>query len=619
MMPTAATTPHTALRRRRASALAVLAMLAAAHAGVAAAQTITAETWDGSRWSPLPGMTDLPSGSDVTISLPAFAVVRVTADDPAATDVGVISVSAPPGVFPEVIVADAATPNVRAPANSAPAFRTVAGLIAPASVVALSAETLTGFGIEAREVVRVSLTGDLDAPIVHWGEPSLTGARTIRSIDIGGSITDRAPVVARDGRVGSVTVVGDVRSTLAAQHGGFGQVLIGGDFAPTPNGPNADLHAFSGETQYFAIERLDVDGTIGTTDRPAQITTGGPVLRIEADELHADINTMLDPSDPGFIGGIETRSGGFSGSLYARTLTSFGFNPDATCAIEINGDLDAFVFLENGTRNERADGPEIDIAGSVGPNAVLSIATMIRSETGLPAAQIRIGDADGVKGQVIVGNELPQSFEGDNTIVIGGDNPLVVTPATRFYTETADRIGGGAVGIAPFNFHTVESFPRHNETVELDEGERLVNAVLRLYGPVFSPSGQDAFIVEHLAPGASVWADRSDEFTAIIATEEAAATRRVDLTAEPGAHYEPGQWRIRPAEDRVRCAFVRDLPLARFSSEYDDNTYRFTVTGGCTGLPRTPGRRIDTGDDTRDTRAADIDGSISTDNDNGCP
>ncbi|MEL6797952.1 MAG: hypothetical protein AAFO89_14170, partial [Planctomycetota bacterium] len=57
-----------------------------------------------------------------------------------------------------------------------------------------------------------------------------------------------------------------------------------------------------------------------------------------------------------------------------------------------------------------------------------------------------------------------------------------------------------------------------------------------------------------------------------------------------GASFEPGQWRMRPVDDTLRCAFTIGLPSIGFESEYSDDTYRFNVrldcddTGGRSGL-----------------------------------
>ena len=617
------------LRSARVATLLAFGILAGAPLGLASAQTIYAEYRSGSTWKPLPGFPNralgqqgLPSGSDVTIELTGFQTIRVFADQPDLTDVGTITVTAPAGIIPNVQVTALAIPNFTSAAPKGPkAFRRVGAVIAPASVVMLHADTITGSGVEARQILRVDLTGDLDAPLIHWGEPSGSTSRGVAAINIDGSTTERAPIVAVNGSITRLAITGDANGSIGAQNGGINTLFVGGDLG-SPSATTS-VYAWSGPV-YYAIADLEVGGTIGTPDRPVEIATGGPVRMIEADAIHAHIDTTLDPNDLGFFGGMTTRNGDFTGSLIARTLTSFGRDPGATCALKINGDFDAFVYFENGTRNERPDAPEIDIAGAIKPGAVLSLATLIFSDPSLPGAQVSVGADNGLGGQIIAGNEVAISFADPNSIVIGTQNKLVVTPGTRFYEKTADELGGGAIGIAPFNFHQRECFPRHNETVNLAEGERLEAAVIRLYGPAYSALAQPAFVIEHRATPTAQWTDRSDDFIVTLAENEADASRRIDVTGYAGAFFGPGEWRLRPQDDSIRCAFVRGTPTIRFDSEYDDDTYRFVVTGGCQPGQLSGPDPVQTPTASRTpsgggfpTRAEDIDGSISPDND--CP
>jgi hypothetical protein len=583
--------------------IAVVApVLAAFCAGPALAQTIIVERLVGSVWQPLAGVTGKPSGSNLAIALTASDTVRIYADNPALTDIGLVTVTCPDTASPTILIARSApsSPTTAAPLGTS-AARSIRGLSAAGRArVQINAGALGRDGVEAFEVVRLDLAGDLDGPVIHWGSAQDGPARGIAAIVVGGSITQSAPIVAVNGRIAIVDVAGDVRATLAAQNGGFGTIDIAGSLgaADTP----ADLFGWSGAAAH-GLSFLLVGGDIGHPSARGSIQTGGAVVRIEADAVHAHIDTLLDASDPadlGFLGGLICRTGALTGSLAARTLTSFGGWSEAPCRLAVAGDLEATVILENGLRNENPTGPEIEIRGALAPDALISAGSFITSNPAMPGPQLRI--AGPLRGQVIAGTDIAASFADPASIQLGLNAPFMVTPDTKHYATLFGDLGGGAVGVAPFNFHPLECFPQHNETIQLAQGERLEGAVVRLYGPAFA--ADPTMVVEHRADPAAAWTDRSADFAVLLADEQPDADREVAVRGIAGAHFEPGEWRLRPADESIRCAFTRGTPAVVFDSEYDDNTYRFIVAGGC--QPRTGGgARIDGDDRFNDLRDED--------------
>ncbi len=569
---------------RRLACCAAPLLLAAA--GQAHAQSIFVEQYTAGAWRALPGFdapgggSGLPSGSDIALELAGSAVVRISTDDPASTDIGLVSVRVLGTGTPTVLIASGGGPGVNeASPIGAPGARSIAGVIAPDAAMQIHAGSVSGPGIEARHLVRLDLSGDLDGRVIHWGQPGSTQPG-IGGIDIGGSVTANAGIVAVHGRVDRVDVHGDLLGDLAAQNGGFGPISIEGNIGNADRGPS--VYAWSG-AEALAIETLVVGGAIGTPGTPARVITGGPVFRIEADEIHADIDTQLTDSDFGFVGGVIARAGDLTGSLVIRSLSGFAGNADAPCVISAAGDLDGIIIVENVVRNENPSGPEIDIGGSVTAGSVISVNGMVNLQPGLPGSQIRVGTAGGLQGQIIVHDRDVAPFDADDSIVVGSG--FAVSPQTTSYLTLFEELGGGSVGIAPFNFHPIECFPQHNETITIAPGSALTGAVIRLYGPAFGEA--PAFVIEHRADPISSWTDRSGDFTVLAADTEGASTREIRVEAIGTAAFDAGEWRLRPVDNTLRCAFTVGLPSIGFDSEYADDTYRFTVVSDCPGGGRT--------------------------------
>ncbi|MEM9661341.1 MAG: hypothetical protein AAF937_03420 [Planctomycetota bacterium] len=583
------------LRRRAVRSAARPAEMCAAlflltTSGQALGQSIFVEQFQNGAWRSAPGFgpaggSGVPSGSNITLDLAGSETIRIFADNPAATDIGVITVNAPAGATPTVLVAANAGPGVSeaAPIGSS-AARSIEGIIVPrGATVQVHAGTITGVGIEAGRVARLDLTGDLDGPVIHWGRSGDTQPG-VAMINVDGSITPNGSVVAVNGQIDAIDVDGDVLGDVAAQNGGIVSFDVAGSIGNETNAPT--IYAWSGD-EVHAIRTLLVGGSIGTASNPARILASGPIVRIETDAFHAHFDALLNPADRGFLGGLIVREGDVTGSVLVEELTSFGGWSEAPCVISVPGDLDATIVMNRYVRNENPFGAEIDIAGGMSADSLISVGGMTNQAPALAGAEIRIGAPQGLAGQIIIANSEDDPFDLSDTIRLAGDG-LAVTPNAKYPPQLFAELGGGSVGIAPFNFHSFESFPQHNETIDLEPGSSLVGAVVRLYGPTFGIAPE--FVVEHLADGASSWTDRSADFMVIAASAESEATREVRIEALGSASFEPGQWRMRPVDDTLRCAFTIGLPSIGFESEYADDTYRFNVrldcddTGGRTGL-----------------------------------
>ncbi|GAB5497486.1 MAG: hypothetical protein Phyf2KO_25660 [Phycisphaerales bacterium] len=587
----------------------ILLALAAAPLALTAnsnAQGIYAEFYSSSNpgdgWAALPGFPNqnsgeagLPSGSDLTIELASSRIIRVFTDDPANTDIGVITLNAEPGLAPTLIVADTLSHTI---STASPlgqiACRTLAGIRANEQTkVQINAHSISGPGIDTYRVVRLDLTGNLDAPIVQWGDLTTT-APNVGPIVIAGDVTPKGSVAAYRGNIGAVTVQGDLNGIISARAGTIDSVEVAGSIGS--QGRPA-IHAVA-SLGSFAIDRVVAGNNIGKPDSLADIITSGSVRAIEANEIHANIDLENDPAAPGFIALLETRTGDFSGSFRARSLSSFGGWSEAPCSVSIAGDVRGDIVFTNVVRNENSDGPEIDIAGTIDQDASLVIGGLPTTDTGLPAAQIIVRSEKSLEGLIIVGNGFPGVFPNPASIQVGTQSPVVVTESNKHYTMPFAEFGGGAVAIAPFNFHQTESFPNHNETVTLDGDELLTAVAPRFFGPVFSTGGAQQMIVEHLAEGAQVWEDRSGEFFVEAPTENASGSRTIVVRAIAPASFNAGQWRLRPVDGALKSARAINTPDVAFDSEYADDTYRFNVAGGADcpqplGIARSTNTEID--------------------------
>lgn len=573
---------------------AARALVLAAAFGVspqALAQGIYVESFSQSAgWSALPGFPSkalgqpgLPSGSDILITIPDSASVRVYADNPETTDIGVVTLRTGANQLPTLIVGKAQLPQTTATsAISGLGCRNLEGVHANERTRAqIHARSITGPGVEVHQLVRLDLAGDLAAPVIHWGDRA-TPAPTLGAIDIKGSVTPAGSVGAYAGAIGPVVVGGDLNGHITARQGAIASIDVAGNIGSAGR-PAIWATAPAGS---FAIDRVVAGGSIGRPGAPADIVTGGSVRVIEADAFHANIDLEANAAIPGFLAGVTARTGGYEGSLRARSLTSFGGWSLAPCLVSIAGDLAGEIVFTNVIRNERAGGPEIDIAGRVSEGSTIVVGAMPVTNASMPAGEIRVRTEQGLAGQIIVGKGAPTDFPEPSVVRIGSASPESVTSATKFYDTLFSEFGGGAVGVAPFNFHPQESAPKHNAVVTLAGDELLVAAAVRLYGPAFTDLGAE-MLVEHLAPGAVAWADRSAEFETLAETDEQ-GSRTILVRAIAPASFGAGQWRLRPVAGTMLSARAIGTPEVRFDSEYDDDTYRFTVEGG-SSCPQRPG------------------------------
>lgn len=178
---------------------------------------------------------------------------------------------------------------------------------------------------------------------------------------------------------------------------------------------------------------------------------------------------------------------------------------------------------------------------------------------------------DGLEGQVIVNS-------GDTSALWSGDVVVGSTTLASNYTTLSSELGGGQVGVAPFNFHQRTTAPLSGNDEDKDcdpyqgevvtaayvpgsqgqpgKNEVIDSVLIRHYGPVYAVGSEDHFIIEFksdLLP--SSWVDRSSLFeidTTVTATTALGAHRDVKIMktdSNKTGFTAAGKWRIRPNDE----------------------------------------------------------------------
>lgn len=235
---------------------------------------------------------------------------------------------------------------------------------------------------------------------------------------------------------------------------------------------------------------------------------------------------------------------------------------------------------------------ELDIIDSIGiKNPTTEVFSLYRIGDSLLSNAIISLPADGLTTQIII-NDKDVSGDWLGDIIIG-----TATLAPN-YTQLSSELGGGQVGVAPFNFHQRTTAPLsgndedkdcdpHQSEVKMaayDSGEgknEVISARIRHYGPVYADGTGPHFRVEFksdLLP--SSWVDRTSLFeinTSYTGTSALTADRDVVIkgTAFNGNGFTAaGKWRIRPIDTdptdpddgKVKCGDVTGNPDVAWDS-----------------------------------------------------
>jgi hypothetical protein len=396
---------------------------------------------------------------------------------------------------------------------------------------------------------------------------------------------------------GNLTVGADVG--LNGQPGYIGDLTVGGNIGRR-------IEAFDGY-----IERVVAGGDIGTVAVPATITANrigasAFIERIEAEAIYADI-TCDEPT--AYIESIVTRSGNFVGSIRTSNTSTSAPGVDS---IDIAGDFDGEFIVENDLL------VPFRIGGSLMLDSVLSIGNGLEAPVEAPTEPtILIGDPLGLQGQIIA--DANNGANGWNHYVRVGaagtapvdlDGQLTTGPdAAPFYKRLSSALGGGATGLAPFNFHQftgptpairaeLSCNPHHQESVQVGDCgdfDELNEVIIEHYGPIYAVcvNGEEdtdpQFHVEFLTaiqplPNGTPWENVTHLFKVDFTrtSDDNASTNRRAYLIPSGANKSgfnaAGIFRIRPITNRVKSAGVAGDPNVAYDSNVVSGDLGSTTT-----------------------------------------
>lgn len=358
-----------------------------------------------------------------------------------------------------------------------------------------------------------------------------------------------------------------------------------------------------GDSWADLIVGLDVTAPVsvqGSQFGPIQI---GDALEDSLDiggDLEGDLEIGGDVTAPVTVLGDSTGQIHIGGGL--KDVLDIGGDSDGAIDVDqsvlsvlrVGQDLNAPV-----TVDDRLNGAAIvtgDVSGDI------SIGTKLDGDISVGGAlfgDIMISQNEGLEGQIIINAEDNQPVSQYNefwfgNVVVAGTTlgPVTPPPGTApGYTVLSTDLGGGAVGLARFDFHRVESNPKNGSKMSTPPAF----AELVFYGPVElidDNPDQIPVIVERAGalvtlpwgctspcdPGCEPlndWADVSSQFLASVSGR----TLTVSGLFENGYRY-----RVRSrqgAGDRIACVGVEGSPTVRFhtpgTAGCPDGNYVFSV------------------------------------------
>lgn len=358
---------------------------------------------------------------------------------------------------------------------------------------------------------------------------------------------------------------GDVYASISATTGSRLEGFIAGLLC------DGTLHGSVSATSW--IGDFIAQGDIGSSSSPASVTFGNYLSNMRADAIYAAIN-----GGSGFIERIETTVGNITGSIAAARVDTDG---SGTPGIYIAGDLDADVTISDVVYYP------IRIGGDVSASSTISIGTALGVNGTLKIGGDLDGDisiaSGGLWGRIVV-NESDSSHAWSGTVTVGShalDSLQSQPNQAPYYNRLSSTLGGGAVGLVPFNLHGPDCLPEHNDTVLAP----LASARVRHYGPITFSSGMPVKVERQpqTSPPTTTWTDVTAQFDAAISGSNAR-----DLIVTPKSGYAftaPAKYKITPGYESVdlRCADVTgnpDVHAYEYIFAVQPDVYDFSGGGG---------------------------------------
>lgn len=416
-------------------------------------------------------------------------------------------------------------------------------------------------------LIRTTLAG---LSKVYTTSPNRTDVNLVHLLMEGDILASNPADAIQVSQLGLVDIGGDVYGNIIADSatgsgsGGSAQIQIDGDLV--------DGGIYVAE---HGISSLNIDGSV--------VTTGGSYSEIWSSGL---INALAV-------------AGSFHGRLIAY---GEGYNSRVDYGVvRVGADFDG-PYMDIGSMSELKIGGNYDASMRIFDPLVDSSLIQI-------AGDINVNPVDIFNGAWIAVGEfgVPGVFSGQ--MVVNSDNELsspegfmhVEQYGTLFanYKDLPGEFGGGAFGVAPFNFHQRDYAPPagvaracrpyQGEVFTVSPLNGLQYVEIEHYGPVYYDDSEtgNPFVIEFkpsIGPGPLVWQDRSHLFrvrTAATAPGSSDVTRttnstvdtsrKVYIEADPTKNNHgfeaAGSWRIRLDGDHLKCVGVAGNPTVDWVSE----------------------------------------------------
>lgn len=420
---------------------------------------------------------------------------------------------------------------------------------------------LTG-QIDVNRFYRLESGGDCTAMISAYfaGANSVgEGAQLIcRSISASGGF-EAIDTLGSNGASGTIQLVRATGASGVAGHMA-GQIKNrDGDIVGVELGTGSGTPAANLTGPVFA-ELGDVGLIRATGDiTSANVTDNGltnlyPIRALSFDEISAQsISANITcfgaegpTSGKGPIGLLKATTGSITGNVLTEYLQNRGTGIES--GFRVAGDM---------TKTLRIDNDQSSSANTI-INGSLASTGELRFTSGAMAQQVIINAAAG-----------SGAWSGPAVFGTGGTAFTISTSASQplqapWYDQPFTNLGGGAIGLVPFNLHRFEGFPKSMERKDPGGSEPASitphtapstapcpSRPIRLahYGPVANTrtpdTDKDAVVFQFRASSSDAWVTRMD----LVSTVSVDPGAPRDLLITPSAQLDAGEYRVSPTAD----------------------------------------------------------------------
>lgn len=314
------------------------------------------------------------------------------------------------------------------------------------------------------------------------------------------------------------------------------------------------------------ITNFTVNGDIGSSSSPVSLIVDNRIVGLYVNNIYGDIFT--EGTGRFYCSGDFHGTANFTDPLAGIFYSSF-FDPNMP-AFRVQGDMNGdIVTTRIGSTNALSNWVAVQIDGDlngklaasaevtrsivVGGNLQnLSIAGTLESDANITA--------DFITGDVILNADNDGgTWDGDITVLRGSASDI--TLAGPNYTNTPFQIGGGAVGLAPFNIHDQACAPQNGASNAAIFGS--IN--IQHYGPITGATGSDPVTIWKMPiPYGIAFTDCTSEFTVSAAPNG----RGVILTHNSGFGVPTGYtYRVQPGASLVCDQVSGNPPVQNWTYE----------------------------------------------------